>query len=287
MAKSAARAAIVGHPEHPGPRGAGRYTPRVGSIDRDSGQSAPYPGEVLPREQWSRTRVSLGPRGQLFDWDTAFGRRAPRVLDLGCGNGRYVIHSGLLRPELDHLGVELVPPALRLGSLRAGQRGLTNVKFAWGDASEFICERTLARSLDEVHLYHPQPYYDRSKVDRRQLAPRTLLALWQALVPGGLFVFQTDNPAYWRYARENAGQLFEWREQRGPWPDAPEGRTLREMVARSQGLAIFRAELRRLELPEAEAQLRAAGMMEPHFDANKAGFEPDGARRGRRPPRRR
>lgn len=245
------------------------------------------PGEVLERERWTRTRVGLGNPGVRFDWEAAFGRTARRVVDLGCGNGRYLILSGLSRPECDHVGVELVPPAVRMGSLRAGQRGLTNVKFAWGDASEFICERVEPGSLDEVHLYHPQPYYDREKILRRQLSPRTLLAIWSALRDRGLFVFQTDNPEYARYARENAGQLFDWRPRKGPWEDAPEGRTQREQVARAQGLEIFRVEALRLPLAEAEARRRVAGMMEPDFDANKKGFEGRGKGSGRRGPRRR
>lgn len=241
--------------------------------ERDFDRDADLPGEVLPREQWTRTRVGLGERGQLFDWDAAFGRRAKRMVDLGCGNGRYLLTSGFARPEFDHLGVELVPPAVIMGSLRAGQRGLTNVKLAWGDASEFITERASPGSIDEVHLYHPQPYYDREKVLRRQLTPRTLLAIWRALVPGGLFVFQTDNPEYFRYAHENVAQLFQWQLRKGPWEDAPDGRTLRERVARAQGLEIFRAEARRLELADHEAERRSRGMMEPDFDANKDGFE--------------
>ncbi len=248
------------------------------------------PGAVLERERWSRTRVGLGEPGVRFDWEAAFGRTARRVVDLGCGNGLYLIQSGYARPDTDHLGVELVPPAVRMGSLRAGQRGLTNVKFAWGDASDFICERVEPGSLDEAHLYHPQPYYDRAKILKRQLSPRTLLAIWLALRAGGLFVFQTDNPEYAHYAKENAGQLFEWRPRKGPWEDAPDGRTQRERVARFQGLEIFRVEAARLPLEEHEARRRVAGMMEPDFDANKKGFEgrsPRGGGSGRRGPRRR
>jgi tRNA (guanine-N7-)-methyltransferase len=216
-----------------------------------------------------------------------FGRDAPRVVDLGCGNGRFVVASALARPDVDHLGVDLVPPAVRFASLRAGQRGLSNAKFAWGDAVEWILERAEPASLAEVHLYHPQPHFDRGKAGRRQLSPQVLLAVHRALVPGGLFVFQTDNPAFAAYARATVPALFSWRELPGPWPDAPRGRTLREIVARAKGLPIVRAEATRLDLADEEAARRAAGLPEPTFDANRPGFlAPGGGRRrgrGRHP----
>ncbi len=240
----------------------------------------PFAGEVLPRARWTRTRVGLGPRGQAFDWIAVFGREGPRALDLGCGNGRWLIASALARPEFDHLGIELVPPAVRLGTLRAGQRGLGNFKLAWSDATEFIQERCPPGSVDEVHLYHPQPYFDARLRARRQLGPQVLLAIHRALRPGGLFVFQTDNSAYARYARATAVALFTWRELEGPWPDAPRGRTDREILARSKGLAIVRAEGRRLDLDPAEAARRAASLPEPDFDADRPAFLRPRARRG-------
>jgi tRNA (guanine-N7-)-methyltransferase len=255
--------------------------------DRESTCGVPFPGTKLARERWTRTRVPLGPRGHVFDWRRAFGRDAPRVLDLGCGNGRFVIASALARPDHDHLGIDLVPPAVRFASLRAGQRGLTNCKVAWGDASEFVRERCPDASVAEIHLYHPQPYRDRPCADRRQLTPEVLLAVHRALVPGGLFVFQTDNPAYAAYARRVVPALFTWEETDAPWPDAPRGRTLREIVARAQGLRIVRATCRPLALPPDEAVRRAAALPRPTFDAERppAPRPPraSGRRRGERP----
>jgi len=229
-----------------------------------------WPGVVLPKDQWVRTRLSLGDRGTSFDWQRSFGRDARRVLDLGCGNGYWLVRSGLARPEVDHLGIELVPPALRLGSLRAGQRGLSHVKFAWGDATEFVVERCPPCSVDEVHLYHPQPYYEAGKIARRQLTPEVMAAIHRVLRPGGQFVFQTDNPAYMAYARRIVPSLFDFHERHEPWEDMPRGRTLREIVARSQGLAIFRALSTALPLSDEERASRVAALPQPEFDANKS-----------------
>jgi tRNA (guanine-N7-)-methyltransferase len=228
--------------------------------------------------------VGLGARGTRIDWLAVFGREAPLVLDLGCGNGRFLVGSALRRPEVDHFGIDLVPPAVRFASLRAGQRGLTNCKVAWGDATEFLLERCPPASVDEIHLYHPQPYYEPGRIARRQLTPPALAGIHRALKPGGLFVFQTDNVAYARYARAVVPALFAWSERAEPWPDAPQGRTLREITARRQGLSIVRAEARRLDLTEADAAARAAALPAPEFDANRPAFRGED---GPRPPRRR
>jgi tRNA (guanine-N7-)-methyltransferase len=53
-------------------------------------------------------------------------------------------------------------------------------------------------------------------------------------------VVQTDNPDYWKYMLEVLPSFFEFREQIGPWPDAQEGRTRREILARARGLTIYR-----------------------------------------------
>jgi tRNA (guanine-N7-)-methyltransferase len=240
--------------------------------DRESTCGVPYPGTKLPRERWSRTRVGLGAPGSVFDWAAAFGREAPRVLDLGCGNGRFVVRSAINRPDHDHLGIDLVPPAIRLASLRAGQRGLTNAKFAWGDATEFLFERCPSATVAEIHLYHPQPYHAHLEhgdgfAARRQLAPEVLYAIHRRLVPGGLFVVQTDNAAYADYARAILPALFEVREHPEPWEDAPQGRTLREIVAREHGLPIVRLLGTRLDVEAEEAETRARALPPPTFDA--------------------
>jgi tRNA (guanine-N7-)-methyltransferase len=241
--------------------------------DRESSCGVPFPGTKLPRERWTRTRLSLGPRGRALDWRAIFGREAPRVLDLGCGNGRFLIASAIARPGHDHVGIELVPPAVKFASLRAGQRGLTNLKIAWGDATEVLFERVPPASLAEVHLYHPQPYYEPSQRARRQLSPEVLFAVHQRLAPGGQLVVQTDNPAYAAYARTLLPALFRVREHPEPWPDAPRGRTLREIVARAQGLAIVRLVGTRLDLEPADAEARARALPEPTFDAERAPTE--------------
>ncbi len=249
----------------------------------ESDFGVPFPGAVLPRERWTDALLRLPRDGAPFDWAGAFGRAAPRVLDLGCGNGRYLIGSALARRGHDHLGVDLVPQAIRHAARRAGERGLANARFAQGDAIRFALERLAPDSVDEVHVYHPQPYYDPEKRASRMLTPELCGALHRAIRRGGRVVLQTDNAYYWKHILTTVPVLFDWRPRDGPWPDAPDGRTRREILARSRGLKIFRGEgAPRKELAPSEVAAILARLPQPDFDANRPRF-----RRGAPGPRRR
>ncbi len=215
----------------------------------------------------------MPPPGKVFDWTAVFGRDAPRVLDLGAGNGRYLLGSALARPGHDHLGVDLVPQAIEHAARRASERGLGNLRYAWGDATTFLLERTAAASVDELHVYHPQPYYEVEDRAKRMLTPAFLARAWHVLRPGGLLVLQTDNPYYWRFLLSVVPRFFRFEERDGPWPDAPRGRTRREIVARSKGLRIFRGSgARRDELSSEEALRLGRELPLPDFDADKPPF---------------
>jgi len=229
--------------------------------DSDHEYGVPFPGRVLPGTQWTTT----GLRGvePPFDWARIFGRQAPHVVDLGCGNGRYLIASALARPECDHLGIDVVQVALDYAAQRANRRGLTNVRFVIGDAVTWMEDYFVDGSVEEVHIYHPQPYYEATDRGRRLLTPEFLARTWAVLRPCGLLVVQTDNRAYWKYVQRAVEKHFDARVVAGPWPDAPGGRTRREIQARQKGLVVWRMEARRRDVP------LAIEVPSPDFDADR------------------
>jgi tRNA (guanine-N7-)-methyltransferase len=221
---------------------AAKIVPMSSSADHDYG--VPIPGRVLPRDQWAHTAIKRLPPPGFLDWQQIFGRAAPLVLDLGCGNGRFVIASALARPQVDHLGIEILPVVIRYATRRANQRGLANVRLAVIGAYEFLAQYVAPASVAEIHLYHPQPYRDQDeeKHQRRLLTPEFLGLVHRSLAADGLLVLQTDNKAYWQYMRRVAPLLFEFEELAGRWPDAPAGRTRREIYARQHGLKVYRGQ---------------------------------------------
>jgi tRNA (guanine-N7-)-methyltransferase len=200
----------------------------------------PIPGRVLPPDAWARTAIKRLPPPGPLDFAALFGRTAPVVLDLGCGNGRYIISSAVARPECDHLGVDILPLVIRYATKRANQRGLANVRLAVIGGQELLADYIPSASVAEIHIYHPQPYHERADHHRRLVTPEFLALVHRSLAPSGFAVFQTDNRGYAHYFRQVAPSLFDLSEVKGPWPDAPRGRTRREIYARKRGLSVFR-----------------------------------------------
>jgi tRNA (guanine-N7-)-methyltransferase len=232
-----------------------------GEIEYELG--VPIPGRILPRAEWARTALKRLPEQGPLHWPSVFGREAPVVLELGCGNGRFTIASALRRPQLNHFAIDVLPAVIRYATRRANQRGLHHVRFAVKDAQTLLADYLASGSISEIHLYHPQPYHDPRTAHRRVLTPRFLADVHRVLASSGLFVVQTDNPDYWRYMTRVIPCFFRFEEHEGPWPDAPEGRSRREIVARQRGLRIFRGVGTRLDDLDAEAARELAETLPP------------------------
>jgi len=207
-------------------------------IEREFG--VPIPGQIVDRAQWSQTAVKMLPQTGPLSWSDLYGRQAPIVMDLGCGNGRYLLGSAVWRRDHDHVGVDVLPVVIRYATRRGNQRGLTNLRFVVCEASTFLQRFVPEGSVVEIHCYHPQPYYDAKDVDRRLITPEFLLLVHRALSEQGHFFVQSDNPGYWNYIRKIVPYFFRFEECARPWPDAPKGRTRREIIALRRGLPVFR-----------------------------------------------
>ncbi|HEX3148636.1 MAG TPA: methyltransferase domain-containing protein [Gemmataceae bacterium] len=230
----------------------------------------PFAGEILDPSKWAQTALKSYPAEGRLNWQELFGRSAPVVLDLGCGNGRFTIGSAWARRDRDHLGVDTLPVVVRYARKRGNQRGLTNIRFAVGGATELLDRWVEPHSVSEIHCYHPQPYYDPSQVHRRLITPAFLALVHRSLSPGGLFVIQTDNPGYWKYIREIVPMFFAFHERIGRWADAPRGRTRREIIAMRKGLPVFRGHgAARTDITEENSIRLAEALPPPTFDADR------------------
>jgi tRNA (guanine-N7-)-methyltransferase len=141
--------------------------------------------ELLPR-------YGVRYEASFVDLDGVFGRRAPRVLEIGCGMGETTAAIAAARPGEDFLGVEVHAPGV--GSLlrRIEAAGLSNLRVIRHDAVDVVAHMIGVGSLAGIHVFFPDPWPKKRHHKRRLLQPGFVHALAERLQPGGYLHVATD-----------------------------------------------------------------------------------------------
>jgi tRNA (guanine-N7-)-methyltransferase len=130
-----------------------------------------------------------------------FGRRAPRVVEIGFGTGEALLADALSNPEHDHLGIEVHPPGVGRLLLAAAENHVTNLRVARDDAVE-VLERWLpSASMAAVHLFFPDPWPKKRHHKRRIVQPGFVDQVARVLETGGVFRLATDWQPYAEHMR--------------------------------------------------------------------------------------
>ncbi len=176
------------------------------------------------------------------DLDAVFGRRAPRVLEIGFGSGDTLVELAAQRPEADFVGAEVHPPGIGHCLLEIEARGVANVRIVAHDAVE-VLERMIAPgALDEVLLYFPDPWPKKRHHKRRIVQPAFAALVADRLKPGGFFRLATDWEPYAARMLEvlNASPAFANAAADGGCIERPErGATRFERRGRRLGHRVF------------------------------------------------
>ena len=170
--------------------------PRVGACRRPIRSFVLRQGRYSAAQQ--RARESLLPRfGVPFqsaplDFDAVFGRKAPRILEIGFGMGEATAAIAQAMPECDFLAIEVHTPGV--GSLLKliDERGLTNCRIVQHDAAEVAEKMIPAASLAGIHVFFPDPWPKKRHHKRRLLQPGFIHCLALRLSPGGYLHAATD-----------------------------------------------------------------------------------------------
>ncbi|HEU5149582.1 MAG TPA: hypothetical protein VFU19_03750 [Iamia sp.] len=177
-----------------------------------------------------RALAELGPRhGVTPDPDVplgatltaAFGRTAPRLLDVGIGNGEATVAWALAHPDRDVVAVEVHRPSVAATLLAVEEAGATNVRVAEVDVRT-VLDRARPGDLHDVRILFPDPWPKRRHHGRRLVDATLARRLADLLPPGGTLHVATDWADYAAHVVAAVGADDRWSvDPDAPRPDRP------------------------------------------------------------------
>lgn len=187
------------------------YVVRAGRMTE--GQRAAF------EKYWPQYGLSL--HDGLLDAAQAFGRDAPRVLEIGFGMGDSLLQMLQQEPEKDFIGIEVHPPGVGRLINNAGKLQLTNLRVYLADAIDVLEDCIPENSLDRIQIYFPDPWHKKKHNKRRLVQPEFVARLRRYLKPGGVLHLATDWEPYAEHMLEVMEVAEGFGNQAGPGQFSP------------------------------------------------------------------
>ena len=131
-----------------------------------------------------------------FDLERYFGRRAPLIVEIGCGIGEATGVLAAARPDCDVLAFEVWRPGVAETFRNLERAGAENVRVMSVDAVWSLEHLLGPDSVAELWTFFPDPW-PKQRHHRRRLVSAEFAALAGSRVaPGGLWRLATDWPEY-------------------------------------------------------------------------------------------
>jgi len=127
-----------------------------------------------------------------------FPQAQPLEVELGSGDGSFLVNYARLHPERNFLGVERLLGRLRKldrKGRRASLASLRGLRIESAYLLEFLVPR---ESVAALHIYFPDPWPKRKHRKNRLINARFTELARQALAPKGVVWLRTDDEDYFR-----------------------------------------------------------------------------------------
>lgn len=153
-------------------------------------------GRVTVAQQ--RAVDTVGPRFGIpyaaapLDLDAAFGRSAPKILEIGFGMGDSTAAIAAAHPENDYLCLEVHTPGVGNLYKLADEMGLANIRVIQHDAVEVLRDMIADGALSGVHIFFPDPWHKARHNKRRLIQSPFVAKLMPKLKTGGYIHVATD-----------------------------------------------------------------------------------------------
>lgn len=170
----------------------------------------------LPRANEESLLIRPASYVERLDIATSFPRVQPLEVELGAGDGSFLIAWASLYPERNFIGVERLLGRLKKIDKKGRRAGLTNVRGIRIEISYFTEYMLPRESVDAFHIYFPDPWPKLRHRRHRLINERFTEVLRAALKPDGVVYLRTDDLDYFGQMRTVFGASTHFTEVETP-----------------------------------------------------------------------
>ena len=131
-----------------------------------------------------------------IDTEGLFGNKNPLALEIGFGDGDFLIETAEVRSEVNFIGIEVKKKRFNKAVRNAGKKNLANVKFLHMDANIALTEVFRPDTFDEIYINFPDPWPKDKHEKNRILNTGFLLNLSAILKNSGRLEIASDHKSY-------------------------------------------------------------------------------------------
>lgn len=131
-----------------------------------------------------------------IDIEELFGNKRKYALEIGFGDGDFLIETALIRPDTNFIGIEIKKKRFNKAVKKAFRGKVPNVKFLHMDANIASTEVFKPDTFDEIYINFPDPWPKDKHEKNRILNAEFLLKLSGILIHNGRLEITSDHRSY-------------------------------------------------------------------------------------------
>ena len=166
----------------------------------------------MRRKPWARPELDASevyiknPHDYYENWQSAFDKEQPLVMELGCGKGGFISQKAFMHPEKNFIAFDIKSEVLAIAKRNIeavyGSTHCPNVKITAFDIERIPLVVSPKDTVEEIYINFCNPW-PKDRHAKRRLPSRQFLARFdQILKKEGVIEFKTDNKDLFTFAEE-------------------------------------------------------------------------------------
>lgn len=133
---------------------------------------------------------------QMHYFQDIFGNSHPLIVEIGSGNGHFLVENALQNPDHNFIGTEILGGRARKFNHKVEKRGMNNIIIFKGDARQFVWEYLYEETVSEFIIMFPDPWPKKRHHKHRLLRHTLLQMLHLRLITKGRVSITIDHTRY-------------------------------------------------------------------------------------------